>query len=97
MHGRWFVSCELFAGRDFQDYADEKGKIVCVDIRGGLIDGRELSIECKKGGWKKPTTPLEKKQAKALELVRSSGGVAGFVTSISDVSDLLDSAFDKDA
>lgn len=68
--------------------AEERMELVC-DIIGFLTDGRFLAVEVKHGGWKRPTDARERAQARFLEVVRSTGGVAGFVASLKMAEELL--------
>lgn len=60
------------------------GFLGCSDIIGQLKDGRFLAVECKSSVGK-PTEP----QTDFLELVRSTGGLAGIARSIDDAEKLL--------
>lgn len=51
--------------------------------------GRFTAIEAKRGGWTKPTDERERAQLKFIELVRSRGGIAGFVTNLDDLIRVL--------
>ena len=59
------------------------------DYWGIMRDGRMLALECKRPSWRKPTDQREREQWAFLELVRNSGGVAGFVRSVDEVQALL--------
>jgi hypothetical protein len=59
------------------------------DIWGLLWCGLFFAIEVKRPGWKKPTDDRERLQAFVLELVRESGGIAGFVTCLDEVRALF--------
>jgi hypothetical protein len=47
------------------------------------------AVEVKTEGWKLPTDEREKAQAKFLDLVRQSGGLSTFATSVKDVLRLI--------
>lgn len=47
--------------------------------------GRLMAIECKRPGWKQPSSKREHEQAAYLECIRESGGIAFFATSVQDV------------
>lgn len=51
--------------------------------------GRFTAIEAKRGGWTKPTDARERAQQRYIELVRSCGGIAGFVTNLDDLARVL--------
>jgi hypothetical protein len=59
------------------------------DFMGFMADGRPLALEAKRPGWKKPINDREKEQQKYLEVILSMGGVAGFVTSVDDVKEVI--------
>ena len=51
--------------------------------------GRLVCIECKRGGFTRPSGKREFEQAAYLEAIREAGGIAGFATCIADVERLL--------
>lgn len=53
-------------------------------------DGRFTAIEAKRGGWRGPGDDRERAQQRFIELVRSCGGIAGFVTSLEDLAKVLE-------
>lgn len=59
------------------------------DFFGAMTDARMLALECKRPGWTKPTDAREREQAAFLEVVRQSGGIGAFVTSVDDAARLL--------
>lgn len=59
------------------------------DLVGFMHDGRFLALECKRGGWRRPTDDRERAQERFMQRVIAAGGVAGFVTSISDAERIL--------
>ncbi len=65
----------------------------CSDLLCVLPDGRFAAFECKrvgeKPGMRTSWTPHLIKQESFLAAVRQRGGVAGFVTSVEDVKELL--------
>ena len=56
-----------------------------TDYWGMLQDGRMVSIEVKRPGWKKPTDQREREQANFIGAV----GFGGFVTCVEDAEKLL--------
>jgi hypothetical protein len=48
-------------------------------------DGRFWALEVKHQGWKYTGTKREKAQLAYINLVRSKGGVAAFVTCVEDI------------
>jgi len=47
------------------------------------------AVEVKKEGWRAPTDDREKAQERFINLVKKSGGLSTFATSVKCVSDLL--------
>lgn len=52
-------------------------------------DGRFTAIEAKRAGWRGPTDERERAQKAFIDLVRSRGGIAGFVTNLDDLTRVL--------
>lgn len=55
------------------------------DLIGIGPDGRFWALEIKHAGWKYTGTKREKAQLAYINLVRSKGGVAAFVTCVEDI------------
>jgi len=71
-------------------------KLTIVDYWGFLADKRPFAFECKKPSWK-PATPANRRdyaheleQQVFLHMIRSLGGVSGFVTDASQVVEMLE-------
>lgn len=47
-------------------------------------DGRAFYFECKRPGWKGPSTEREKRQEEFLDAMRAAGAIAAFVTSVDE-------------
>ena len=59
------------------------------DLIGWTATGRIVSIECKPPGWRGPSNDRERAQAAWIQLVRDCGGIAGFVSSVEQLRELL--------
>ena len=60
-----------------------------TDFWGMLRDGRMFCMECKRRDWKRVSGAREIQQQEFINVVRSAGGVGGFVTSAEDAIALL--------
>lgn len=68
-------------------------RVRIVDFTGLLRDGRPLAIECKRLNWTYVGRDArEVEQAAYLDMVRSAGGVAAFVTAGQQALELLNRA-----
>ena len=59
------------------------------DLIGWTADGRFLSIEVKRPGWRPAPLWLASRQAAWLRAVASSGGCAGVATSLDDAGQII--------
>ena len=74
----------------FYRWARRNGvEMTLTDFWGMLRDGRLFCLECKKRSWKKVSGTRELQQSNFIEVVRSAGGVGGFVTSAEQALALL--------
>ena len=74
----------------FYRWARRNGvEMTLTDFWGMLRDGRMFCMECKKRSWKKVTGTRELQQSNFIDVVRSAGGVGGFVTCAEDAIALL--------
>ena len=74
----------------FYRWARRNGvEMTLTDFWGMLIDGRMFAIECKKRSWKKVSGTREMQQLAFIDVVKSAGGVGGFVTCAEDAIALL--------
>ena len=60
-----------------------------TDFWGVLRDGRMFALECKRRDWKRVSGAREIQQQAFIDVVKSAGGVGGFVTCAEDVLSLL--------
>lgn len=60
-----------------------------TDFWGMLRDGRMFAMECKRRDWKRVSGAREIQQQEFINVVRSAGGVGGFVTSAEDAMEIL--------
>lgn len=60
-----------------------------TDFWGLLSDGRMFCMECKRRDWKRVSGAREIQQQAFIDVVKSAGGVGGFVTSGEDALALL--------
>lgn len=73
-----------------------RGRGVCVDTIGVLVDGRPFALECKRPTWagvSRGTSDVairEQEQERFLEHVRDLGGLAGFVRSVDEARAVLE-------
>jgi hypothetical protein len=63
--------------------------MVVTDFWGLLRDGRMLALEVKRRDWKRVSGAREQQQQAFIDVVKSAGGVGGFVTSAEDALALL--------
>ena len=86
-------AAETESGRSiwFYRWARRRGvEMVLVDFWGLFTDGRMFALECKKRKWKRSLSDdRENKQQAFIDVVKSAGGVGGFVTSGEDALALL--------
>ena len=74
----------------FYRWARRNGvEMTLTDFWGMLRDGRMFCMECKKRSWKRVTGTRELQQSNFIDVVRSAGGVGGFVTCAEDALALL--------
>ena len=74
----------------FYRWARRNGvEMTLTDFWGMLRDGRMFAMECKKRSWKKVTGTREMQQSNFIDVVRSAGGVGGFVTCAEDAMRVL--------
>lgn len=74
----------------FYRWARRNGvEMTLTDFWGMLRDGRMFAMECKKRSWKKVTGTREMQQSNFIDVVRSAGGVGGFVTCAEDAMGIL--------
>lgn len=59
------------------------------DLIGIAPGGRFVAVECKVPTWRGPRTPRERAQQAFIDLVRTNGGLAGFVRSVEEFECLL--------
>ena len=59
------------------------------DLIGIMPDGRFVAIEVKRPGWIGVRTERERAQQAFIDLVKSNGGVAGFVSSIEQLNEVM--------
>lgn len=70
-------------------------EMTLVDTWGMLVNGRMFAIEAKKPGWKgvglgyKKDADRERRQENFINVVKSGGGVGGFVTSGEQAMEIL--------
>lgn len=60
-----------------------------TDFWGILCDGRMFCIECKRRDWKRVSGAREIQQQAFIDVVKSAGGVGGFVTCAEDAMEIL--------
>lgn len=60
-----------------------------TDFWGLLTDGRMFCMECKRRDWKRVSGAREIQQQEFINVVRSAGGVGGFVTCAEDAIAIL--------
>jgi len=53
------------------------------------VTGQLISIECKREGWKYTGSEREIAQLRWIELIIQMGGIAGFISDVSQVEELL--------
>ena len=86
-------AAEMESGRTiwFYRWARRRGvDMVLVDFWGIFTDGRMFVLECKKRKWKRSLSDdRENKQQAFIDVVKSAGGVGGFVTCAEDALALL--------
>ena len=74
----------------FYRWARRNGiEMVVTDFWGLLRDGRMLALEVKRRDWKRVSGAREQQQQAFIDVVKSAGGVGGFVTSAEDAIALL--------
>ena len=74
----------------FYRWARRNGvEMTLTDFWGMLRDGRMFCMECKKRSWKRVSGTREMQQSNFIDVVRSAGGVGGFVTCAEDALALL--------
>lgn len=74
----------------FYRWARRNGvEMVVTDFWGLLRDGRMLAIEVKRRDWKRVSGAREIQQQAFIDVVKSAGGVGGFVTCAKDALAIL--------
>lgn len=74
----------------FYRWARRNGiEMTLTDFWGLLRDGRMFCMECKRRDWKRVSGAREIQQQAFIDVVKSAGGVGGFVTSGEDALALL--------
>ena len=63
-----------------------------TDVWGVTTTGKPFAIEAKRRSWTKVTGQREEKQREFIEVVKSVGGIGGFVTSGEQAMEILDGA-----
>ena len=74
----------------FYRWARRNGvEMTLTDFWGMLRDGRMFAMECKRRDWRKVSGAREIQQQAFIDVVKSAGGVGGFVTCAEDAIALL--------
>lgn len=73
----------------FYKFARRPEPMTLVDYCGFLKDGRPFAIECKRPGWKRPTTERENRQQAYMQMIAAIRGISGFVRSADEANALL--------
>ena len=74
----------------FYRWARRNGiEMTLTDFWGMLRDGRMFALECKKRSWKKVSGTREMQQQAFIDVVKSAGGIGGFVTCAEDAMEIL--------
>ncbi len=60
-----------------------------TDFWGVLRDGRMFALECKRRDWKRVSSAREIQQQAFIDVVKSAGGVGGFVTCAEQAMEIL--------
>ena len=63
-----------------------------TDVWGVTTTGKLFAIEAKRRNWTRVSGTREERQRKCIEVVKSVGGIGGFVTSGEQAMEILDGA-----
>ena len=63
-----------------------------TDVWGVTTTGKPFALEAKRRNWTRVSGPREEKQREFIDVVRSVGGIGGFVTSGEQAREILDGA-----